>query len=245
MKHRTQIPFQLTAISALVLLASGVVAQTEEESAQQSAYSPLLVKSQISSTAAHSAGSVELGLGYTSDDNYMFGQYNGLHEDGATLIGNLSWQDFSNSNSHWRASVSDLGLDTREGELIWGRSDDLKVTVGFDSQIQVRNNSGETPFRGSSSLQLPDNWETGSTTSDFGQLDASLRQFDRELQRDTLFAGVDAKITIAGAWTPNCPMKRKTAPATPPVASTWMPPLPTPLSCPCLSIIAPQSWTSA
>ena len=26
------------------------------------------------------SGALQLGLGYTSDDNFMFGQYNGLHE---------------------------------------------------------------------------------------------------------------------------------------------------------------------
>ena len=193
MKHRTQIPFQLTAISAMVLMASGVVAQTEGEAKAEGPYTPLLIETRPINT--HSADGVQLGLGYVSDDNFMFGQYNGLYEEGTTVIGNLRWQDFSSSDSYWRASVSDLGLDTREGELIWGRSDNLKIQFGFDSQIQVRNNTGETPFLGSDSpLRLPENWETGSTTADFGQLEASLHQFDRELERDKLFAGVEAKL---------------------------------------------------
>ena len=198
MKQRTQIPFQLTAISAMVLMTSGAVAQTEDEPKAEGPYTPLLMETRPLTTRWQTdyAGGVQLGAGYTSDDNSMFGQYNGLHESGATVIGNLHWQDFSRSDSYWRASVSDLGLDTREGELIWGRSDNLRVRVGFDSQIQVRNNSGETPFGGSdNALRLPANWETGSTTATFGQLEASLRQFDRELERDTLFAGVEAKLS--------------------------------------------------
>jgi MtrB/PioB family decaheme-associated outer membrane protein len=195
MKHRTQIPFQLTAISAMVLAASAVMAQAEEEAKTEAPYRPLLVNTHHIDRNAGFAGAVQLGLGYTSDDNYMFGQYNGLQEKEATLIGNLHWQDLSNSDSQWRVSVSDLGLDTREGEAIWGSADSLRVNFGFDSQIQVRNNSGETPFNGSSTLRLPEDWVTGSTTGDFSQLDASLRQFDRELERDTLFAGLQMKLS--------------------------------------------------
>ena len=195
MKHRTQIPFQLTAVSAMVLAASGLVAQAEEDATAEQAYRPLLVATQHSDRNAGFAGAVELGVSYASDDNFMFGQYNGLSEKGVGLIGKLSWQDFSNSDSQWRASVSDLGLDTREGEVVWGNSDSLRVEFGFDSQKQVRNNTGETPFNGSSTLGLPDDWVAGSTTSDFSQLEASLHPFDRELEREKLFAGLQMKLS--------------------------------------------------
>jgi len=37
----------------------------------------------------------ELTIGEVEgDDNYMFGEYNGLSEQGVTLIGDLQWQDF-------------------------------------------------------------------------------------------------------------------------------------------------------
>ena len=44
MKQRTHIPFRLTAISALVLAASGVAAQTEEASEAAGPYAPLLLE---------------------------------------------------------------------------------------------------------------------------------------------------------------------------------------------------------
>ncbi|TDG12458.1 MtrB/PioB family decaheme-associated outer membrane protein [Seongchinamella unica] len=198
MKQRRHLPFRLTAVSTLVLVAQGVVGQAQEDAAQaETAYAPLLVTAlnQGHTWTSGYAGHVQLGLGYTSDDNFMFGQYNGLQDDGANIIGNLHWQDFSNRESQWRLSVSDLGLDTREGRLSWSNNGKLQVNLGFDSQIQVRNNSGETPFRGSSSpLRLPDNWVTGSTTADFSQLGASLHGFDRELERDKLFAGLQLRL---------------------------------------------------
>ncbi|PLW66962.1 MtrB/PioB family decaheme-associated outer membrane protein [Pseudohalioglobus lutimaris] len=198
MTKRKQIPFQLSLIGTAVLAASAAVAQTEEASASAAAhYVPLLINTRAVDTRWQGdyAGNLQLGLGYTADDNFMFGQYNGLYEQGTTVIGNLRWQDFSDGNSYWRASVDNLGLDTREGEIAWGRSDKLRLSFGFDSQVQVSNNSGRTPFRGNDSpLGLPENWVAGSTTGDFSQLDASLHRFDQELERDKLTAALAIKL---------------------------------------------------
>ena len=140
------------------------------------------------------SGALELGASYTSDDNFMFGQYNGLHEKGANLIGNLRWDNFRNMDSHWRASVSNLGLDTREGRFVWGLHDRFKVRLELDSQLQVRNNSGRTPFRGDTRLQLPGDWVSGLTTADWTALGDSLQDFDRELERDRYTLGLEAAL---------------------------------------------------
>ena len=198
MNSRSRLPFQLTAASTLVLVASGVLASdADEQQTQVSPYAPLALESRPLKTRWQTdyAGVAELGVGYTNDDNYMFGQYNGLQEDGATLIGNLQWQDFSNADSYWQISLSDLGLDTREGELTWGRVDRLRVKLGFDSQQQVRNDSGRTPFSGDDNQQLPGNWISGLNTSDFSSLNESLHDFDRELDRDKVSLALDARLS--------------------------------------------------
>ena len=112
-------------------------------------FAPLLAETRPLQTRLQTdySGTVELGLGYVSDDNFMFGQYNGLHEKGAVLIGNLSWNQFRSGDSFWRAELTDAGLDTREGALTWGMTNRFSITAGFDSQLQVRNDSGRTPFR--------------------------------------------------------------------------------------------------
>jgi MtrB/PioB family decaheme-associated outer membrane protein len=174
-----------------------VCAQDEEKlDGDASAYAPLSLENRPQRTdeLANFAGVLQLGLGYTSDDNYMFGQYNGLSKQGGTVIGNLQWQDFHSGDDFWQVSLSDLGLDTRQGQATWGRPDRIRVTVGFDSQQQVRNNSGKTPFQGNHNQYLPDSWVTGQTTSDFATLNGSLRDFDRELDRNKLFMGVDARL---------------------------------------------------
>ncbi len=191
MKSPIRLPLQLTAASTLVLSAAGALAE------EGTLYAPLAIQSPPAATGMlrDADGVVQLGLGYASDDSFMFGQYNGLHKEGTTVIGNLQWQDFSAGDSYWQVSVSDLGLDTREGIATWGRPDRLKISVGFDSQLQVRNDSGRTPFRGGSNLVLPDDWVSGSNTADWSALDTSLRRFDRELERDKLFAELDARLS--------------------------------------------------
>ena len=174
----------------LALAVSSANAQTQDP------FAPLAEESRPLATRWQTdyRGTLELGLGYVSDDNFMFGQYNGLNEDGATLIGNLNWNSFSNTDSYWQASFSDLGLDTREGKLTWGLPNKLRITAAFDSQLQVRNNSGGTPFRGKDSLALPSDWVSGLYTSDFSSLEDSSRQFDRELERDQFSLAISAAL---------------------------------------------------
>ncbi|MEH6584064.1 MAG: MtrB/PioB family decaheme-associated outer membrane protein [Halioglobus sp.] len=176
---------------ALCTLTAGATAQADEDP-----FAPLLEESRPLATRLQSdyKGSVQLGLGYTSDPSFMFGQYNGLQDDGATLIGSLDWNNFYNTESYWQVSANDLGLDTREGSVTWGKVDRLKLFFEFDSQLQVRNDSGVTPFRGSSSLKLPDDWVSGTNTSDWSNLDSSLKSFDRELTRDRYSLGIDARL---------------------------------------------------
>jgi MtrB/PioB family decaheme-associated outer membrane protein len=175
-------------------LALGAAAQEDPFAALLEDTRPLLVRH-----ITDYRGVLELGTGYVSEDNFVYGQYNGRHQQGPVLLGTLRWNQFSDLDSYWRASVDDLGLDTREGSLTWGRQDVVRIELGLDSQLQVRNNTGRTPFRGGSNLQLPDGWVSGSGTGDWTALDESLRQFDRELRRDRYSARVTA--ALRGGWT--------------------------------------------
>jgi MtrB/PioB family decaheme-associated outer membrane protein len=193
MKSLHRLPLQLSAASSLVLLACGVLAQDAQP---DPIYTPLRLEHRPAPVLWQSgyAGAAQLGLGYTSDDNYTFGQYNGLYKDEVTLIGDLQWQQLNGGDGYWQVSGSNLGLDTREGEVTWGKAGQMRLKLGFDSQLQVSNGDGRTPFNGSSNQTLPDNWVSGVTTADWTALEESLHGFDQELKRETGFIEFDTRI---------------------------------------------------
>jgi hypothetical protein len=69
MNSRNRIPFQLSAISALVLSATAVLAEgTAPEPEAAGSYVPLQVENRpLQSSQTDYAGTVQLGLGYTSE----------------------------------------------------------------------------------------------------------------------------------------------------------------------------------
>ena len=179
------------AICIFCLLTSAANAQVGEDP-----FAPLLKETRPLDTRLQTdySGALQLGLGYTSEPNFMFGQYNGQHDDGGNIIGQLNWNNFRDADSYWQVSASDLGLDTREGAITWGKVGKIKVSFEFDSQLQVRNDSGSTPFSGSSNLQLPNDWISGINTSDWEGLEQALKSFDKELERNRYTAGIDARL---------------------------------------------------
>ena len=140
-------------------------------------------------------GSVELGVGYVSDENFEFGEYNGLDDDEAFVIGNADWSGGS-EGTLWNLSGRDLGLDTRETSGRW-RNDSWEFFFEYDGQKQVRNNTGRTPFRGGETLLLPDTWVSGVNTGDFTALDGTLRDLDLEIERDIYTLGMSYQLSSA------------------------------------------------
>ncbi|QIB66369.1 MtrB/PioB family outer membrane beta-barrel protein [Kineobactrum salinum] len=125
----------------------------------------------------------------------MAGQYNGLQDQGFSLLGKLDWRRFTAGDSHWQVQLSDPGLDTREGTVRWGVRDRLQISASFDSQYQQRNDSGLTPFRGDSLLQLPGNWSGGRTTGDWTELAEALQPFDRSLERNNYELALETRLS--------------------------------------------------
>ncbi|MGB1140304.1 MAG: MtrB/PioB family decaheme-associated outer membrane protein [Halioglobus sp.] len=201
MSAQRHLPAVLTTVSVLALAAASTSLRAEtEDSPADEPYAPLILQtpSLASQGQSDANGLARLGLAYTSDDNFMFGQYNGLSDDGVTVIGDLRWLDFSDPDSYWQVSLSDMGLDTREGELTWAQREGIKVTLGFDSQQQVRNDSGATPFSGDYNQTLPADWVSGINTGDFANLQGALSGFDRELDRDRFY--INATSPLGESW---------------------------------------------
>ena len=116
MKSMNRFHFNVGMASSLVMAACGALAQDTET------YTPLGLQNRPPLKTAWQADTnaiAQLGVGYTSEDNFMFGEYNGLNKEGANVIGNLQWQDFNRGDNYLQGYVSNIGLDTREGELTW------------------------------------------------------------------------------------------------------------------------------
>lgn len=191
MKGMKLFRFKVGMASSLAMVACGALAQDTES------YTPLGLENRPTLKTAWQAdttGIVQLGAGYTSDDNFMFGEYNGLNKEGANVIGNLQWQDFNRGDNYLQGYVSNIGLDTREGELTWGRTGKFSLTAGYDSQIQASNDSGRTPFTGGSQLTLPTDWVSGLSTSDWTNLNQSLHGFDQDLQRERVYLELESQL---------------------------------------------------
>lgn len=78
------------------------------------------------------SGEVELGAGYVSDDAFKFGDYRGLHQEGAFLIGNAAVQSLGEEGEYWSLRGGDLGLDTRFLQLNGGRQGAYALSLGYD-----------------------------------------------------------------------------------------------------------------
>ncbi|MEQ1581602.1 MAG: MtrB/PioB family decaheme-associated outer membrane protein [Steroidobacteraceae bacterium] len=106
----------------------------------------------------------EVGLGGVSDDSFKFGEYNGLEDQGAFLIGSLALHGGGRYNSddatRWTLTATNLGLSTRKVAAEYGRQGVFRVTLGYDELRRNRSDSYTTPYLGAGSdvLTLPSSW---------------------------------------------------------------------------------------
>lgn len=153
---------------------------------------------------------VELGVGYVSDDSYKFGDYRGLQREGAHLIGNLELNRRSEDNTHYfRLDARNLGLDSRSVNMQGGEAGNYGLRLEYDQIPKLFSDSYQTPFvnPGSTSLTLPTGFVRAATTTGMTTLNASMRPFDVDTQRDSLTLGF-AKKLLAG-WGVDVRVKRE------------------------------------
>jgi len=186
------LPNRKLLVTAVLAASAGLLANatSSAETSVKEDKRPLATRWQLDYNSQ-----LEIGAGYISDQNFEFGKYNGLQDDGAVLIGNFDWGT-TEGDSRWHLTGSDLGLDTRSGRAEWNDSR-WKVFLELESTKQVQNDGGRTPYRGGDTLRLPADWVSAVTTSGFTGLDSSLRGVDQELERDRYSLGVDARINEA------------------------------------------------
>ena len=115
------------------------------------AVSPALAQDE----AVQSPGrSYELGLGYVTDDAFLFGRYNGLQDQGPYLIGDIQDQGYSEDSRYWHARGTNLGLDSRYLRLEGGIQGSQQYYFEYDQLPNNRSDSASTPFLGIGSTSL-------------------------------------------------------------------------------------------
>jgi MtrB/PioB family decaheme-associated outer membrane protein len=146
------------------------------------------------------SGEVEGGAGYVSEDSYKFGEYNGLKDDGAFLIGNATARYRDENAGYLDLRARNLGLDTRSVDIEGGRQGNYRLFLNYDEIPHYISDSARTPYRGNGhdSLTLPSNWVPAGSTAGMTELDASLQGVDLDTKRKRLGLGVS--IIPARKW---------------------------------------------
>lgn len=110
---------------------------------------------------------IEVGVGYVNKKSAKFGEFNGLDDNGAYLIGgfDLRGGDGDNGAFRWRAKGSDIGLDTRSLNAEFGTQGRYRFSFGYDELKRVQDDSFQTIYEGTGStrLTLPAGYPAAST----------------------------------------------------------------------------------
>jgi MtrB/PioB family decaheme-associated outer membrane protein len=188
------LPLMHASLLALALAATPALAQDEfsldgDEPVQDTA-ELLKEQTEVSST-------VEVGLGFLSDDAFRYGRYTGLTDEGVFAV--LGFDIFKrgawdgDDATYWRAQAQNLGLDSREAYFEYGQQGRFAFYLGFDQTPHNQVDTAQTIFTnpGSTSLTLPSNWVAGQTTATMTRLTESLRPFDVEHERRRFDIGFD------------------------------------------------------
>jgi len=135
----------------------------------------------------------ELGVLYADEDSAKFGEYNGLDEKGAYADVNAAGGGRNESGTYYRYDLTDLGLDTREAELVFGKEGMLEATLRYDELPHRVWDTTVTPYErsGKDTLLLPSGWVQAGSTTGMTSLAGSLSDVDVGTDRTTLGAGLD------------------------------------------------------
>lgn len=161
----------------------------------------LLLTQTCFTPAIGQTSSIEIGLGYNSEDSYRFGQYTGLTQSGGFAVGGFSLQNqTSNSDkSYWKVSGKNLGLETGSLAATYGRWGSFSLSANYDQIPHYRFNDASTPFNGSGSptQTLPSDWIGASSTSGFSNLSSSLKQVNIDKNRERFTGAFEWQLSQA------------------------------------------------
>lgn len=92
---------------------------------------------------------VEIGVANTSKASAKFGEYSGLDEKGAGLVGNFILQGGDDGEMRWVAKGTDIGTTSRSFEGSLNNQGQWNVGVGYDELRHNMADTYQTPQQGS------------------------------------------------------------------------------------------------
>jgi len=146
------------------------------------------------------SGELELGGGYVSDGSFKFGEYNGLYDDGAILIGSVMARYRDGKGGYLDLRGRDLGIDSRRLDITGGQLGRYRLFLNYNQIPHYISGSAQTPYLGggSDTLLLPSGWVRAGTTAGMTQLNASLQ--DAVLQTERKRLGIGVAFVPARKW---------------------------------------------
>ncbi|WP_455202813.1 MtrB/PioB family decaheme-associated outer membrane protein [Kaarinaea lacus] len=134
---------------------------------------------------------MEGGVGYVTNDSFKFGDYTGLNEEGAYLIGNMEYSSRDEESGYMDAEIYDIGLDSREVGAKTGKQGKVDVDLQYRELPKFNSDTAKTPYQGRDNQTLPLNWDFASGTQGMTELANALHQVDLYTQRRTFLLAAD------------------------------------------------------
>lgn len=171
--------------------ADDKVVPAEEEESLSADGEPLVPVDFLSKPVVNT---IELGIGYVSDDAYKFGRYNGMQTKGVFVVGDIKAREFYEDGRFWSIRGTNLGLESRYLRVEGGSQGSYKVFLEYDELPSYKDNTVKTPFTGigGDNLTLPPGFDIDTN------LDASLNSFELKTKRERI--GVGASFLPEDQW---------------------------------------------
>lgn len=144
---------------------------------------------------------IELGVGSVSKDSFKYGDYTGLHRDGAHLIGNIDLNRRNEANTHYFSLTGrNLGLGSRNLTISGGEQGNYGLRLEYDEIPKFRSDSYQTPYLGAGTARLtqPVGVVDGATAGAITNLASNMQRYDVKTQRKGLGFGLTKE--LSGQW---------------------------------------------
>lgn len=146
-------------------------------------------------------GEISFGIGYVDRDDYHFGNYTGLDEQGSYVVLGADLFYRGEDASYWQLNATRLGLDSRSLRFEGGRQGSYRARIDYTEIPRLYSNSAQTPFLGvgTDHLRLPGDWVEAGSTDTMIALDNSLHTV--EVRTDRKRFGAALNFTPNSRWT--------------------------------------------